>query len=66
MAGLNLVDVTEYVLAEALRRWHRGHRPGLESPTLFRYIKDIAKPRQAGTAGAGEGLSPPPPSPSET
>jgi 8-oxo-dGTP pyrophosphatase MutT (NUDIX family) len=53
MAGLNLVDVTEYVLAEALRRWRRGHRPGLESPTLFRYIKDIAKPRQAGTAGAG-------------
>jgi hypothetical protein len=44
MAGMKLVDVTEYVLAEAVRRWQRGHRPGLEPPHLFRYINDIAKP----------------------
>ncbi len=46
MAGMNLVDVTEYVLAEAVRRWRRGHRPGAENPALFRYIKDVAKPRR--------------------
>jgi len=46
MAAMDLVDVTEYVLAEALRRWQRGHRPGLEAPALFRYIKNIAKPRR--------------------
>jgi len=46
MASMNLVDVTEYVLAEAVRRWRRGHRPGAENPALFRYIKDVAKPRR--------------------
>lgn len=44
MASMKLVDVTEYVLAEAVRRWQRGHRPGLEAPHLFRYVNDIAKP----------------------
>lgn len=53
MAALKLVDVTEYVLAEAVRRWQRGHRPGLEAPALFRYIKDVARPRQASARGAG-------------
>ncbi|MGH6882046.1 MAG: NUDIX hydrolase [Hypericibacter sp.] len=46
MASMNVVDVTEYVLAEAVRRWRRGHRPGAENPALFRYIKDVAKPRR--------------------
>lgn len=43
MAGLAIVDVTEFVLAEAVRRWRRGHRPGAEPPALLRYIKDIMR-----------------------
>jgi 8-oxo-dGTP pyrophosphatase MutT (NUDIX family) len=41
MAELPIVDVTEFVLGEALRRWRRGHRPGAEPPALLRYINDV-------------------------
>ena len=45
LGGLNIVDVTEYVLKEALRRWQarvNGGRPaGAEPPKLLNYRKDI-------------------------
>ena len=44
LGGLNIVDVTEYVLKEALRRWQArvdGGRPaGAEPPKLLNYRKD--------------------------
>jgi 8-oxo-dGTP pyrophosphatase MutT (NUDIX family) len=43
--GLNIVDVTEYVLKEALRRWQTrvdGGRPaGAEPPKLLNYRNDV-------------------------
>ncbi len=45
LSGLNIVDVTEYVLKEALRRWQarvNGGRPaGAEPPKLLNYRNDI-------------------------
>ncbi|HVM82901.1 MAG TPA: NUDIX hydrolase [Candidatus Binatia bacterium] len=46
LSGLNIVDVTEYVLQEALRRWRaraegNGHPAGIEPPKLLNYRKDI-------------------------
>jgi 8-oxo-dGTP pyrophosphatase MutT (NUDIX family) len=46
LAGLNIVDVTEYVLREALRRWQGRPpggpgAPGAEPPKLLNYRKDI-------------------------
>jgi 8-oxo-dGTP pyrophosphatase MutT (NUDIX family) len=44
LGGLDIVDVTEYVLKEALRRWQArvdGRRPaGAEPPKLLNYRKD--------------------------
>jgi 8-oxo-dGTP pyrophosphatase MutT (NUDIX family) len=41
LSGLNIVDVTEYVLKEALRRWQAGSPAGAEPPKLLNYRKDI-------------------------
>jgi 8-oxo-dGTP pyrophosphatase MutT (NUDIX family) len=41
LAGLNIVDVTEYVLKEALRRWQARSPAGAEPPKLLNYRKDI-------------------------
>jgi 8-oxo-dGTP pyrophosphatase MutT (NUDIX family) len=45
LGGLNIVDVTEYVLKEALRRWQArvngGGLAGAEPPKLLNYRKDI-------------------------
>jgi len=45
LSGLHIVDVTEYVLKEALRRWQSrvdGRVPaGTEPPKLLNYRKDI-------------------------
>ena len=45
LGGLNIVDVTEYVLKEALRRWQArvdSARPtGVEPPKLLNYCNDI-------------------------
>ena len=38
---LNIVDVTQYVLAEALRRWRGRHQIGSQSPRLLNYRNDI-------------------------
>lgn len=38
---LNIVDVTQYVLAEALRRWRGQHQIGSQPPRLLNYRKDI-------------------------
>lgn len=38
---LNIVDVTQYVLEEALRRWHGRHQIGSQSPRLLNYRNDI-------------------------
>ncbi len=38
---LNIVDVTQYVLAEALRRWQGGSPIGSQPPRLLNYRKDI-------------------------
>ncbi len=41
LSTLNIVDVTEYVLKEALRRW-QSHAPvGAEPPKLLNYRNDI-------------------------
>jgi len=47
---LGLVDVTQYVLREALRRWRTGLKPGQEPSRLFCYKGDTARCR-AGPAG---------------
>jgi 8-oxo-dGTP pyrophosphatase MutT (NUDIX family) len=39
--GLNIVDVTQYVLEEALRRWRARHPIGAIAPKLLNYRKDI-------------------------
>jgi 8-oxo-dGTP pyrophosphatase MutT (NUDIX family) len=52
---LGLVDVTQFVLREALRRWRTGVRPGQEPSRLFCYKGDIARCR----AGAGGGWAVP-------
>lgn len=41
LSSLNIVDVTEYVLKEALRRWQARSPIGAESPKLLNYRKDI-------------------------
>ena len=41
LGGLNIVDVTEYVLKEALRRWQTRRSAGAEPPKLLNYRKDI-------------------------
>ena len=46
LSGLNIVDVTDYVLQEALRRWRaraegNGRPAGAEPPKLLNYRKDI-------------------------
>lgn len=45
LSGLNIVDVTEYVLKEALRRWQvrvdEGRPAGAEPPKLLNYRNDI-------------------------
>jgi 8-oxo-dGTP pyrophosphatase MutT (NUDIX family) len=39
--GLTIVDVTQYVLEEALRRWRARHPAGAIAPKLLNYRKDI-------------------------
>ena len=41
LGGLEIVDVTQYVLEEALRRWRAGHPAGIIAPKLLNYRKDI-------------------------
>jgi len=41
LSGLNIVDVTEYVLKEALRRWQARSPAGAEPPKLLNYRNDI-------------------------
>jgi 8-oxo-dGTP pyrophosphatase MutT (NUDIX family) len=41
LGGLNIVDVTEYVLKEALRRWQTRRPAGAEPPKLLNYRNDI-------------------------
>ncbi|MGH6959168.1 MAG: NUDIX hydrolase [Dongiaceae bacterium] len=55
LAGLTIVDVTEFVLAEALRRWRQRCPAGTEPARLFCYRRETARWR-IGTAG---GWSPP-------
>jgi 8-oxo-dGTP pyrophosphatase MutT (NUDIX family) len=53
---LTIVDVTEFVLAEALRRWHLRIPIGSEPARLFCYRGDTARWRIMG----GGGWNPPP------
>jgi 8-oxo-dGTP pyrophosphatase MutT (NUDIX family) len=41
LGGLEIVDVTQYVLEEALRRWRSQEAIGAKSPKLLNYRKDI-------------------------
>jgi 8-oxo-dGTP pyrophosphatase MutT (NUDIX family) len=41
LGGLEIVDVTQYVLEEALRRWRSQEAIGAKSPRLLNYRKDI-------------------------
>jgi 8-oxo-dGTP pyrophosphatase MutT (NUDIX family) len=41
LSSLNIVDVTEYVLKEALRRWQARSPTGAEPPKLLNYRKDV-------------------------
>ena len=41
LGGLNIVDVTEYVLKEALRRWQARAPAGAEPAKLLNYRNDI-------------------------
>ncbi len=41
LSGLEIVDVTEYVLKEALRRWQARAPAGAEPPKLLNYRKEI-------------------------
>jgi 8-oxo-dGTP pyrophosphatase MutT (NUDIX family) len=54
---LPIVDVTEFVLTEALRRWHARAPVGKEPPRLFCYRGDDARWRLIGEGG----WNPPPP-----
>jgi 8-oxo-dGTP pyrophosphatase MutT (NUDIX family) len=45
---LTIVDVTEFVLTEALRRWHRRTPVGSEPPRLFCYRGEAARWRIVG------------------
>jgi 8-oxo-dGTP pyrophosphatase MutT (NUDIX family) len=45
LRALGLVDVTQYVLREALRRWRAGLKPGREPNRLFCYKGEIARCR---------------------
>jgi 8-oxo-dGTP pyrophosphatase MutT (NUDIX family) len=57
LARLTIVDVTEFVLAEALRRWHRRVPIGNEPARLFCYRGDGARWR---VIGKGRWNPPPP------
>ena len=46
LRALGLVDVTQYVLREALRRWRAGLKPGREPNRLFCYKGEIARCRE--------------------
>ncbi len=41
LGGLEIVDVTQYVLEEALRRWRARHPAGTIAPKLLNYRRDI-------------------------
>lgn len=41
LGGLEIVDVTQYVLEEALRRWRARHPAGALAPKLLNYRNDI-------------------------
>jgi 8-oxo-dGTP pyrophosphatase MutT (NUDIX family) len=41
LGGLEIVDVTQYVLEEALRRWRAKHPAGAIAPKLLNYRNDI-------------------------
>jgi 8-oxo-dGTP pyrophosphatase MutT (NUDIX family) len=41
LGGLEIVDVTQYVLEEALRRWRAQHPAGTIAPKLLNYRNDI-------------------------
>jgi 8-oxo-dGTP pyrophosphatase MutT (NUDIX family) len=41
LQGLEIVDVTQYVLEEALRRWRARHPAGAIAPKLLNYRKDV-------------------------
>ena len=41
LGGLEIVDVTQYVLEEALRRWRARQPAGAIAPKLLNYRKDI-------------------------
>jgi hypothetical protein len=43
MAGFNLVDVTEFVLEEAVRRWKVGIISDNQPAPLLRYVKDAVR-----------------------
>jgi 8-oxo-dGTP pyrophosphatase MutT (NUDIX family) len=47
---LTLVDVTQFVLAEALRRWRERIPVGQEPPRLYCYLGDIARWRIGGSS----------------
>jgi 8-oxo-dGTP pyrophosphatase MutT (NUDIX family) len=51
LRGLGLVDVTQYVLREALRRWRAGLKPGREPNRLFCYKGEIARCRSGPRSG---------------
>ena len=57
LKGLTIVDVTEFVLTEALRRWQRRIPIGREPARLFCYRGDGARWRVIGA----NGWNPPPP-----
>jgi 8-oxo-dGTP pyrophosphatase MutT (NUDIX family) len=57
LKGLTIVDVTEFVLTEALRRWQRRVPIGREPARLFCYRGDGARWRVIGA----DGWNPPPP-----
>jgi len=42
---LGLVDVTQFVMREALRRWRAGLKPGREPSRLFCYKGQVARCR---------------------
>lgn len=48
LTRLSIVDVTEFVLTEALRRWRRRLPIGVESARLFCYLGDSARWRLLG------------------
>lgn len=51
LGALTLVDVTEYVLKTALRRWESGLPIGAEAPNLLNYRNDILTLRAMSPGG---------------